>query len=436
MNERKNLMNTLVMTVGTGRSRTDIAKALSFAVEYHKPQQVVLLCSPVTAEQTLPHIKPFLLDQKISFRSYTISNENNVQSLYQDYLKILQELGDPRCITVDFTSGTKAMSAALFAAAVALEVGEVSYILGPRDQTGRVVESTEVSSFCPELVFAERQLDKARMLFNKLDFYAAWELAKRYDKTLPADSPLRVQAKTIVLVSQAYDLWERFQWKRASHLLRKAANPREGLTGVRRERLEANADFTRTLAERPYGEERLFELYANAGRRLEQGRYDDALSRLYRAYEYLVQNRLKGGFDVDTSNLTLQKIEELPLSRRAHCRLHKKAEECRGPLKLGMVDAIGLLAELKDAVGIKLFEMYWGRPFRRGLSPNPQKHHGLLQNCLNQRNRSFLAHGTDPAKEETVRSMLEAYGELLKQSMAPKAFDKLSRDSVFITMER
>ncbi len=424
-------MSTLVMTVGTGRNRQDIADALLFSIRQHRPEKTVFLCSRITADQTLPLLIEPMKRDAIPFEVFISDMENDVQALYNEYLRTLRQYSG---IIADFTSGTKAMSAALFAAAIAVQADQVSYILGPRDQTGRVAKSTEISAFCPDLVLAERQLDRAKMLFNELDFNAAAALAGRYYKTLPKDSPLRARAKTIVLISQAYDLWERFSWKESSHLLSKAANPKEGLADVDLSRLEANAQFTQTLANSPYGHERLFELYANAGRRLAQGRYDDALSRLYRAYEYLVQNRLKNGFDVDTSKLIAEQIANLPLSCKTRCRLRKKAKESRNLLKLGLAEAIGLLAELRDQVGVALFEMYWGRPFRRGLSPNPKEHHGPLQNWLNQRNRSFLAHGTDPAKEETVRSMLKMYEELLRKSMVPETFDRLSQDSVFITM--
>ena len=78
--------------------------------------------------------------------------------------------------------------------------------------------------------------------------------------------------------------------------------------------------------------------------------------------------------------------------------------------------------------------MYWGRPFRRGLSLNPKEHHGPLQNLLNQRNCSFLAHGTVPADKETVNNLLAMYEKLLKEVIDPETFDRLSKDSVFITM--
>jgi hypothetical protein len=38
---------------------------------------------------------------------------------------------------------------------------------------------------------------------------------------------------------------------------------------------------------------------------------------------------------------------------------------------------------------------------------------GPLQNLLNRRNQSFLAHGTSPARKEDVEQLLEIYEKIL-----------------------
>jgi hypothetical protein len=45
-----------------------------------------------------------------------------------------------------------------------------------------------------------------------------------------------------------------------------------------------------------------------------------------------------------------------------------------------------------------------------------------------------LAHGTVPADKETVNNLLAMYEKLLKEVIDPETFDRLSKDSVFITM--
>ena len=132
----------------------------------------------------MPFVEPALQKDGRLYEVCVFEHEDDVQLLYEGYLGKLRRC---RNLVVDFTSGTKAMSAAVFAAAIAVEAATVSYVIGPRDSTGRVTESTDVASLYPQRVLAERQLDRARDLFNRLDFHAAVQLADPYRRSLPDD---------------------------------------------------------------------------------------------------------------------------------------------------------------------------------------------------------------------------------------------------------
>jgi len=406
------MSKTLVMTVGTGRTRTDIAQALLFSIRAHQPDRVVFLCSEVSRDQTLPEIRKELTLPSEYVEVHTFAEENDVQILYQHYLSCLRRCDE---LIVDYTSGTKAMSAALFAAGIALEAGEVSYITGPRDQTGRAVASTAIVAFPPELVLAERQLARARELFNGLDFHACWQLARPLQKNLPKDSGLRRQAKTLGMLGNAYDLWDHFKWSESAHKLGKASNPRENLVKVDLNRLEANAAFVREVDQNPYGDQRLVDLLNNASRRLQQGRFDDALARLYRAYEYLLQCRFHSQYGINTSDVALDKILKYPLSHSLANYLKKRAESKRGKLELGLKDSLHVLAEMGDQLGLRLVELYWKSGTWQPGKKMIEQDAGPLQGWLNQRNASLMAHGTSPAHESTVTDMLAAYENLLRE---------------------
>jgi len=419
-------MSTLIMTVGTGRRRSDIAEALLFGIDRHRPNKVVFLCTAKSEEETVPFIVKGL--GELEYEVVCHSNENDVQYLYRAYLEQMKKYDE---IVVDFTSGTKAMSAAVFAAAISAEARKVSYITGPRDSTGRVIESTGVVSLSPVEVIAERQLQRARELFRLCDFHAAAELADSYRQALPEGSPLQGQAKTIWMVSTAYDLWDHFKWKKARHYLRKAANPRESLVGVDTTRLAANADFLDAVVRNSWGYERLIDLANNARRRLKQGRFDDAQARLYRAFEYLVQECLRNDYDIDAGELKLERLERLSVQTRRKWRT--KAKQTKGRLTVGLREGIELLAEFGSPVGEALIKMYW----RKQWAPQAvlsSKDAGELQNWLNERNASFLAHGTVPAKENTVRSMLEAYDRILQVMIRPEEIRKLEEQATFVAI--
>jgi tetratricopeptide (TPR) repeat protein len=210
----------------------------------------------------------------------------------------------------------------------------------------------------PDLVLAERELERARYLFNQLDFHAAWRIGQECAKVLQDGHRLMGLAKAISIVGHAYDAWERFDWKAARKGLRKATNPREGIDLPCTDQLSANIAFLDAVISRPYGDERLYELYANARRRVQQGRYDDALARLYRAIEYLSQSRLHQ-LGIDTSNVDL-KLLEGKISRDTVARLANQ-RGVGGQVKLGLRVAMELAAELQDQVAVKMISLYWRR---------------------------------------------------------------------------
>jgi len=419
-------MSTLIMTVGTGRRRSDIAEALLFSIDRHRPNKVVFLCTAKSEKETMPFLAKGL--GQLEYEVVCLPNENDVQYLYQAYLEQMKKYDQ---IVVDFTSGTKAMSAAVFAAAISLEAARISYITGPRDSGGRVTRSTDVVALSPVEVIAERQLQRARELFALYDFHAAARLADSYRQALPEDSPLKAQAKTIWMVSAAYDLWDHFKWKQARQYLSKAANPREGLVGVDTAQLAANADFLDAVVRKSWGYERLIDLGNNARRRLEQNRFDDALARLYRAFEYLVQECLRNDYEIDTARLELERLD--PLSAQTRRKWRSKAKQTKGRLTIGLRDGIELLAEFGSPVGEALIRMYWRKQWGPQAELGP-KDAGELQNWLNERNASFLAHGSVPAKKHTVQAMLEAYGSVLEVMIQPEEMHRLQEQARFVTI--
>lgn len=408
-------MRTLVMTVGTGRNRKDIADALLFSVRQHRPKQTVLLCSEKTATETLPLLEASLRAEAIACEARTLDNEDNVQALYGDYLGILRALGEPKDVIVDFTSGTKAMTAALFAAAVAVQAGKVSYVTGPRDEGGRVTESTGVEAFYPAQIYARQQLTRAMLLFNHGDFDAACKLAGEYRRDNTLDDSLRALAEEVYVLSEAYDKWERFCWQAAASGLGKAAKAKSELkTLLDRSHIRAASRFCETVQTSPWSLERLYDLAANAQRRFYQGRFDDALSRLYRTYEYMAQVRLRQQYSVDTAKVREQELRRLNLPEEFITRLRfsqrKKSEFPTA--KIGLRDAIEMLCRMQDDWGKELLLLYFGKD-------GFQRQNGPLAKALDKRNQSWLAHGTTPAEEDNVKTLLAELFGLLGKFLTP-----------------
>ncbi|MEJ5260707.1 MAG: TIGR02710 family CRISPR-associated CARF protein [Anaerohalosphaeraceae bacterium] len=404
-------MLTLVMTVGTGRTGRDIAEALVFSIKRHQPQKVILFCSPKTADQTLPFIEEALNSIEVPFQPYTIGNEDNVEFLYNEYLKILRQIAPEEEIAADFTSGTKAMSAALFAAAVTFGVKQVSYITGPRDQTGRVEVSTDVLVLHPAQIYARQNLQRAMLLFNHGEFEAAAHLAEEYTRKVDISEDIQMLARDLVLLAKAYGSWERFCWQSATSELRAAAKDSSELKKMLDvEQIKLSAKFCESVHQNEWSSQRLYDLFANAKRRFKQGRYDDALSRLYRAFEYLLQFRLFTQYNVKTSSVTLEQLEAMNIPEDFIKRLSfsSRRDKEKPSAKLGLYHALELLCRLQDDWAHFLQPLY----FKDGDFKKPQ---GPLAQSLEKRNRSWLAHGTQPAKKEEVQELLKTLETLLME---------------------
>ena len=87
------------------------------------------------------------------------------------------------------------------------------------------------------------------------------------------------------------------------------------------------------------------DLLNNASRRAEEGKYDDAVARLYRCIELIAQIKLKERFGIDTSDVDLKLIPE-----EVKDELERKRDE-KGRIKIGLSDSYKLLSAFNDELG-------------------------------------------------------------------------------------
>lgn len=408
-------MNILIATVGTGSPQHPVYEAIVASAREHQADLLVMLCSRETATTTAHTVREELGWDDERFVVYEDAEINDAESLYMRYIGTIEDIKQryPGArITIDYTSGTKSMSAALFAAGVARSVDAVSYVVGDRDSGGRGRAVKKIHSAAPRLMFAQRELALAGELFNRMEFAAAAQLADglvKGDDALP-EGPLRVQAKTLATLSQAYHEWELFNWAQAARGLKRLLNEKSGLQPPHPEVMQRQVDFVLSCDDTPWGLPRLVDLLGNAGRRIEQGRYDDAAARCYRAVEYLSQQRLArqyqhviGTVEGNRNPTDKVPVDALPQSFRYGCVRNPGATQ----ISLGLAQAYQLLYELGDELGKHMEPLYcgqggWGKSAR-----------GPIKGLLDQRNNSWLAHGGQPVKEETARALLEHTQRLL-----------------------
>lgn len=205
-------------------------------------------------------------------------------------------------IIVDFTGGTKCMTAALAIVASQMWRCGFSYIGGKernKGGVGTVVNGAEEVFKYPNpydsLGFIA--IDKAVFYFDKLAFSFAYKECEEAKKKV-YDKNMQTTLLSLEKLAKAYEHWDKFQHNKAyntlselstyeSYLENQFPNKKDKLI----KGLKANREFLKALIdekEKP-SINLLKDLLANALRRKEVGFLDDAVARLYRFTEALAQ---------------------------------------------------------------------------------------------------------------------------------------------------
>jgi CRISPR-associated protein (TIGR02710 family) len=285
-------------------------------------------------------------------------------------------------IEVDYTSGTKAMTSGLALAAVAHHCGTLSYITGIRSG-GTVVSGTERPvPIEPRRIWADERLALAIALCKVQRFDAARQLLDALQPAWLGEYEQRLK-DVLTHVAEGYGAWDRFEYARAAGELRKVLAADVAEVDPFRPEAELPPRLIQLKPECGYSADRLADLFNNAGRRLAEGRYDDALARLYRLTELLTQGILHTEYGIDTANVDLAKVPdrlrgELDAIRKPH-----------GAIQIGLDWDYRVLEALDHPVG---------RQFNRG------DHRGIGV-LLKKRNLSLLAHGLEPISKTDVDSL-------------------------------
>lgn len=325
------------------------------------------------------------------------------QELRRAVRAILEETKVPPAeVLVDYTGGTKTMSAALVLAAVEI-FDRFSYVGGEqRDKAGLgIVQGNErvVSQINPWRELAVREVRRACDLWAGRDFDA---VARVLQEAGPhALYPLRLQA--FATLAQGMAARHRLDFGEAQRRFREAL-------GRLRPMFEGQADGPLQLAQEALAicqacaadkasDAFLRELLDNALRTAAQGRYEDAAARLYRAMEMQGQLWLaeatgnlfvNGRCKAESAEKLPQLIKALPFCQPdEHGEIRLSLERCfRALAALGHDRARAIVADLdsKDASGQTTSR--W-------------------RAATEKRNTSILAHGVQPIGADGFDQMKE-----------------------------
>ncbi len=358
------------------------------AIRAVRPSHIVFLASPATASKPgsaaeVPNILASVHDCGASHAVLEVEPDNPEQI----FLKLRETIEDLRHrfprqrLLLDYTGGTKSMTAALFQAAVAYEL-EAQFMGGRRDDLRQVAPGTERPLRIPiDWIVAERTEARLRAAWRSFGYA---ECAAGLDSLLEnlgsdENASAAVQRLSDLRdVSRAFDAWDRFRHRDAANGLA----PLVGRHGTLAEWHGAAARLARDEGRR------LMDLWHNADRCARRGRYDDAVARCYRLIEWTAQWHLLRGHEIDTGAMDWTRVPDTVL-------LTAKLSEQHGRRTLsGLMQAIQLAAALAKAGP---FARFLSGPFpgRRGKTGE-----GRLKDMLELRNQSILAHGTAPLGDD------------------------------------
>jgi hypothetical protein len=389
------MKRALIITVGTGtggdiEATKSTAHAISISIRTANPEQVVFVVSDESLEKTIPEVNKELEDSVDCDFIHVKRIEDLNEVFGKVYAKIAELKSTGYDVVVDFTTGTKAMSAGAVLAAVS-EATRVSYVTGRRIG-GKVVRGGEqVLTYTPVMGIARMQQKLAGELFNLHQFAASQRILDSLHREIP-DSQLATRLEELGRVVEGYYLWDMFRHEEAFERLR----------GSKRVPSH-NKEFLGRLCSKEEKEPFFIaDLINNAKRRCEEEKYDDALARLYRTIELIAQYRLKAAHGIITKDVELGELPEA---------LREKYERLRdgdGKIRLGLFKAYELLSDLEDELGEKFVSN------RR------------LHNLLKRRNDSILAHGLTSVDEDVVSQLRGFTLELAKQ-VVPKIEELMER---------
>ncbi len=340
----------LVCTVG-GSPEPIVA-----ALKHWRPMRVRFVHTPQTKDDVAEKVVPKGREEGVDLDAgrYDLFELPDGQDLASclDHLRQLTPVvtewaarGDVFRVVVDFTGGTKCMSAA-----VGIQGSRwpcvFSYVGGnerTKDGVGVVVSGGEkvVHQANPWDALGRQAVEDFVVLFDQRAFLAAANVASLTMKRVSGPDRKRELA-VLEQLAKALDAWDRFDHKTSMNLLEnvaKSANDLRAVLGsVRGDRILGGATrlaghLDELCKATPPSRHHVLDLLANAKRRKDEGRVDDAVARLYRATEAIAQAALKERHGIEST-------EKVPLDHVPEAiRTEWTTRATEGVVGLGLQDA-------------------------------------------------------------------------------------------------
>lgn len=383
---------------------------LILSIKTYQPEKIIFFASQSSVPLSYEILNAM---KKKPATEFVITDNPN--SLYECYAKARECIDranksgfGPNETMVDYTGGTKVMTAALLLASLGRSY-RFNYVGGTarnKNGLGTVVDGAEqmFSEASPWALFAEEERRQVIALFNCRRFSAVIEILESLDREMPIK--IADYFGFIRPLAQGFLLWDQFSHKAAQRNLESGISALEKfivthgpngldgfLKGVRTCKtrhldilVARKKDFDATLVK---------DLLNNARRKMADQRFDDAAARIYRALELFGQIRFKEVAKCDNSKVKLTVIPE-------HLRedfKKKYYDSYKKHLKLPLTATFEYLKAMGDKDGQRFF--------------NQLKE---IKNIQSIRNLSVLAHGIKSVSRHEAESIFQTVSDFVGET--------------------
>jgi len=390
----------LILTVGTGdinKLETSLFAPLKKSIKKGEWEKIILLPSQMT-KSNAHALSDMTAGMPIEINPLPkAKQEDDADACFNHFDQVIGSLLSdgflPQNIMVDFTRGTKAMSAAMVLASIRRELNNLRYISGPRDERGQVLPGQEaICEINPQISLASLRLDTALRFISRGAFAAACDLLpdpdSPYSKLLWPQS-LWDNMTSIRSMAQFYLKWDKFDYGGAFRI---AESKHSDWSSTKKTYSSWTQIFptkemrkwTQTLAEPlnkghkqkpPVLRKIAADILANAERRARDSQFEDAVVRAYRIRELIAQIRLfERGLDSEAVPKDHPALVKVKVSLEKKGRSWHPGEG--GAYQASREKAAMLLNAMGDPLGNLLLQ---------------ERNDGILSS--KSRNNSLLIHG-------------------------------------------
>jgi len=394
----------------------------------------------IASQETNPIIGKIVENTNLDIGKYRSAIIDDAESIIEAYeisrdiiRKIKKEYPTAR-IFINHTGGTKSMSAGIVLAGSEYGCSFV-YVGGEKRDKGGVGIVTEgmivKDEQYPYYLIAEKNLTRAIDYFNRYQYDTSINILKSIIDRLVDDSEkskqLQITATILIDFIILIKNIDRFRFRKIEY--RGQNRYALGIVNDVIKRLEMvgfssdilrniddylkiSKDYFRGLQE---GDPKIIlcELINNAERRISEGKYDDAIARLYRAFELIAQIKLQeyGLDDLSDKKFTLKDLE----NRGVDVEKYKDCVDEKGKLKLGLKKKFELLKDLgwDNADDIYL-------------------ENKKIWELLSKRNNSIMAHGLEPIDMKSTMDLFSEVEKIAKDMV--KDYDWIKEIGKFPTL--